>query len=170
MTSLPVWAMSRLLSPGGCPAPRLVSEFEHRVCRPGVWAVVGAVEVQCFGSGFAEAEGGGGFVGVAEQPDDGAAFAGVVREPVQVAGAGHPGFVDQDEVARFEDEPRILGSPGWGGVVRAPPWVWRPEHRSHKPVRRGFRLGSTAGATEDTARPGPRTKAPTHSRYSDSFV
>ena len=130
--------------------PGVVGGFEHRVGGAGPDAVVAGVEVEGFGSAFADADGGGGFVGVgepvevgeldgagvvgeeaqcaagfdggelggvAEDPDDGAAFAGVVGEPVQVAGAGHAGFVDQDEVAGLEHEPRIVGSPGRGGVV-----------------------------------------------------
>ncbi len=44
---------------------------------------------------------------VAEEADDGAAFAGVGGEPVQVPGAGHAGLVDEDQVAWLEREPRV---------------------------------------------------------------
>ena len=41
---------------------------------------------------------GGQLGGVADEPDDGPAFAGVAGDPVQDAGSRHAGLVGQDEV------------------------------------------------------------------------
>jgi hypothetical protein len=61
-----------------------------------------------------EAQGAAGFDGgelggVAEEPDEGASFAGIGGDPVQEAGAGHAGFVDRDEVTGVKDEPVVAG-------------------------------------------------------------
>jgi len=43
---------------------------------------------------------GGQLVRVPNECDRGAAGGGELREPVQTEGAGHPGFVDEQDVAR----------------------------------------------------------------------
>ena len=150
-TSVRLPAMSRLVCPAaGVGGPGVVGGFAHGLVRTVAHAVAVEVVVEGLGSAVAQAEGGGGFVGVGEavqvgeldgadvvgqqaqraagfdggelggvteEADDGAAFAGVGGEPVEVAGAGHAGFVDEDEVAGVEHEPLVRRAAAGSGVV-----------------------------------------------------
>ena len=142
-----------------------VADREGGLCFVGVVEAVQVGELDGVGVVGEEAQGAAGLDrgelgGVAEEPDQGTAVAGIAGEPVEVAGAGHAGFVDEDQVAGLELEPLIdLGLAalwvrwcGCGGTCAGSRCGSRARRAGRRLRRRTGRAGSPGGRW--CARPG----------------